>query len=471
MAKYTYQKDGDRYVIYQDEQVLKTPAGLKVTTLYKPLADRILLDLERYGMNYRSSHSILAWHFTMIDNFASMGRARVEHAMAASFLTHPDWTCREKHGSDWSCAFGNWSSRQEQLAYWLQRMTLMQLTAACCIANAYESLNVAFVLALILERSRGEERDKKLSYAASLLADTYLYGTYEEICSTFKTFELYSGIHMEQEGNVLDDIEIESDGGEEGLDIEDLSEYSVTAAQLKGRNFYHYTDCKIDDDQLAELPIGDLELDESDEDEDDEDDEDTELEEYLPDEFWVKRFYDAYDTNVCYLLYLVVNEDGSIEDSGCLEETTQGMGGGGFFFMVPGMEMEGDKSYDYASDPPDKILDDLRLLFEGRAIPPDFSFIGKRLPHKMIEKGGNGGSKTEYTYALQSAYRSAYTHMSIDTTENGVIESLSCSSYQSSGSGYGDMFSRPVCIGDRREEAMDMLLYLYDQYSAAELQD
>ena len=33
-----------------------------------------------------------------------------------------------------------------------------------------------------------------------------------------------------------------------------------------------------------------------------------------------------------------------------------------------------------------------------------------------------------------------------------------------SGSAYGDMFSRPVIYSDRREEAMDMLLYIYDQY-------
>ncbi|MBQ5956285.1 MAG: hypothetical protein IJL46_01805 [Clostridia bacterium] len=66
------------------------------------------------------------------------------------------------------------------------------------------------------------------------------------------------------------------------------------------------------------------------------------------------------------------------------------MGGGGFFFMIPGMEMPSTKSYDYNSYPPEKVIDDLRLLFKGRALPLDFSFVGKRLPQAMIDEGGNG---------------------------------------------------------------------------------
>ena len=88
----------------------------------------------------------------------------------------------------------------------------------------------------------------------------------------------------------------------------------------------------------------------------------------------------------------------------------------------------------------------------------------------MIDEGGNGGSNTEYTYALQSAHRLAYTHMSVETSEDGIIESFSYSSYQSSGSAYADMFSRPVACSDRQDEAIDMLLYIYDMYTNEELE-
>lgn len=482
MATYSYKAEGDRYIIYEDDHVLTTPAGNKVGTLYKHLADRIILDLERYGMNVRSASSILAWHFTMIDNFAPMGHERVEQIMGNSFLTHVDWTCRERYGAGWGKIFGDWGDRREYLEQWLSKATLMQMTAACCIGNAYESLNLALVLALILEKYEGEARDEKLGEVAQLIADTYQFGSYDDIFNDFKTFELYYGIHLDEDGKILDEIVPESndEDDEEELNMDDLTKYSVTVNQLIGRNFYHYTDCEVDEDQPAEFPLGDLELDESEDeedededkasDEDDEDDEDEEegLADYLPDDCWVKRFVDDDDPNTCYLLYLVVGKVGSIEDSGCIEETTQRMGGGGSFFMIPGMDLGGSKSYGYASYPPEKVTDDLKLLFKGRSIPLDFSFIGKQLPQNMIDESGNGGSNTDYIYARQSAYRLAYMHMSVDTTEEGIIEGFSYSSYQSSGSGYGDMFSRPVRYSDRRDEAADMLLHIYDMYSDEE---
>nr|MBQ4457633.1 hypothetical protein [Clostridia bacterium] len=85
MSDYSYKQDGDRYVIYDGNTILTTLGGNNVTTLYEPLAKRILKDLDRYRMNFWSAASILAWHFTMIDNFVHMGHDRVEQIMATSF--------------------------------------------------------------------------------------------------------------------------------------------------------------------------------------------------------------------------------------------------------------------------------------------------------------------------------------------------------------------------------------------------
>ena len=62
-------------------------------------------------------------------------------------------------------------------------------------------------------------------------------------------------------------------------------------------------------------------------------------------------------------------------------------------------------------------------------------------------------------------------HRSVDTAEDGIIEGFSYSTYQSSGSEYGYMFSRPTCISDRKYEALDMLLYIYDKYTDEELKE
>ena len=61
-------------------------------------------------------------------------------------------------------------------------------------------------------------------------------------------------------------------------------------------------------------------------------------------------------------------------------------------------------------------------------------------------------------------------HLSIDTTEEGMMEDFSYSTYQSSGNSYNDMFTRPVGYSDREEEAKDILLYLLDQYTDDEYQ-
>ena len=482
MSRYSFKRDENRYVIYDGNAFLTTPGGNIVTTMYEPLAKRILLDLMRYGKNTRSAASILPWHYTMIDNFAPMGHESVEQIMTNSFLTHVDWTCIERYGTDWARIFGNWNERKKYIEQWLSKATLMQMTAACCIGNAYESLNLSLVLARVLEKYKGEERTEKLRKVAGLLAGTNQFGSCDTIYSDFKTFELYYGIHLSENGAILDTImpDIGDEDEEDNLNVDNLTMYSVSIEQLIGRNYYHYTDCIIDEKQPAVFPIEDLELDESaDEDEEDgfdEDEDDNEFEEdgclcdYLPDDCWVKRFVDDNDPNTCYLMYLVVGDDGRVQGSGCIEETTQRMGGGSFFLMIPGMDLGGAKYYSENSYPPEKVTDDLKLLFKGRSIPLDFSFIGKRLPQEMIDEGGNGGSDTEYTFALQSAQRLAYMHMSVDTTKEGVIEDFSYSTYQSTGSGYGDMFSRPVLYSDRKDEAADMLLHIYDMYSNNELE-
>lgn len=480
MATYSVKKKDDKYVIYEDDHIFTTPLGNQVTTLYKSIADRILLDIDRYGTDFHSADSILSWHFTTIDSFAPMSHNRVEQILASSFLKTVDWTCREYHGSAWLNYFGKWEDRHDLILKWLHNATIMQMTAACCIGNAYHSLNLALTLAAIMERDAGNARAESFSNLAHIIEDNTLYGSYSDLINDFQTFELYYGIHLEQNGpilgDILDDVLGDEEDNLEDYDVDDLTEHVVTIELLIGRNYYHYTNSQKDELQPLSYNLTDFDLDVSEkevEEEDDDEDQDEsseDLSDYLPEDCWIKRFVDDDDPNTYYLLYLVVDEEGRITESGCLEETTQRIGGSSFFIMIPGMDLPGVKSYDYNSYPPENVVDDLHMLFSGRTLPLDFTFTNKRLPQKMIDEGGNGGSDTEYTYALQSAYRLAYMHMSIDTTEDGIIEGFNYSSYQSSGSGYGDMFSRSVLYSDRCDEAIDMLLYIYDKYTGEELE-
>ena len=118
---------------------------------------------------------------------------------------------------------------------------------------------------------------------------------------------------------------------------------------------------------------------------------------------------------------------------------------------------------------PEAVDNELEALKKKRYLPNKFSFMGKKFPQRILDKGGNGGDMTDHTYAIQSAYRLAYTHMSIVTTEGGIIEDFDYSSYQSTGSEYGDVFSRPLAIKDKHKEIVDMLLYILDLYTEEEI--
>ena len=463
--------DGNKYyyaqVDDQNTEIVKTPAGNPFSTSYKKLANRILDDLGKFGYDYHSPESILSWHFTMIDNFSQMEHAEVEDVLDQSFLQKQDWTFIENQDNgDWTKLFGERGERNATIRKWLSNCTHMQMTAACCIGNAYYSINIAFVLARLLENYEGSKLEYKINQLAKFIAENSFYGPVEDIVNDFKTFELYYGIHLEEYGPIIHE-EIE----EEELAATYIGK-QIDVEALVGRNYYLYLDGKKAEAQPFELDLSDLELDWDDDIEDDDDDEDyddeyNELEDYLPEKCWVKRISAVEDGNEAYYIIAVsVSESGIINDVRLiLEEVTRANCS---WFMIPGMELQGSSSYEEMDYAPKNVINDLDALIGGRYLKKDFSFIGKKLPEAIMSEGGNGGSDTEYTYALQSAYRLAYMHMAVYTDESGIIESFSYSSYQSSGSGYGDMFSRPVTYSDRKDEAVDMLLYILDRYDEEE---
>ncbi len=262
-----------------------------------------------------------------------------------------------------------------------------------------------------------------------------------------------------------------NDFEEDDFSLDDLEYEKFSVEQLAGRNSYHYTNGLQDPVQPASYALSELELSEDEEDEDEEGAAPSPIED-LPADCWVKRYVDDEDPSFCYLLYLVHDDENCVTEVGCLSEKNQSFGGG-LGLLFPGVFLPGEKSYfvEDICEMPDKVLKDAKCLLLSPDFPLDFTFIGKRLPQQMIDEGGNGGDNTDYTFALQSAHRMAYTHMSIDTTEEGIIENLDYSSYQSSGNPYGDMFSRPILVGDRADEALDMLLYIFDLYTEEEYRE
>ena len=202
---YHYVVENGKYFIYEGEQLLRTPGGKKVYVSDKALAERFILDLTRYGKDYHSASSILAWHYTWLDNFSPMPHVDLENLMADSFLKKTDWTCAEDWSEEWRHVFGTWPERMKAIKVWLSNASRMQITAACCIGNAYESLNVSYAVARIVEAYEGPEKEEELKKIARMIADTYSYGPFNQIYEDFKTFDLYYIPHLQVNGPAFRD--------------------------------------------------------------------------------------------------------------------------------------------------------------------------------------------------------------------------------------------------------------------------
>ena len=69
---YSISNCDEGYAIEKDSKALLTTMGHPVRTAFKPLADRLIKDLEKYGEDPSDPVSIVAFHYAMIDFFYNM---------------------------------------------------------------------------------------------------------------------------------------------------------------------------------------------------------------------------------------------------------------------------------------------------------------------------------------------------------------------------------------------------------------
>ncbi len=480
-GRYSFRKMDKRYFFYEGDLPLLTPGGSQVTTYYLSLAERIIRDLERFGFDSRPVESILGWHFTMIDSFSRMADKRIEKLLHDSYLVIPDWTTTmNQTDEEWFHAFDTWDNRKKPIMKWLGKCSPMQKTAASLMGNACHSLNIAYVLAASMEEESGETRLAFFERLAKMVAENSSCGTFEEVLDVFKTYELYYGLHLEENGPILKRPLQEEKPGEELEDIDDLIGKKVSIETLRGRNFFLYSDHALDETQGEAAAVSDLEFDEFHEDEEDLDEEeelvykesdDFDFSNHYPERYWMKMYVDPVDAHYHYRLYLSLDEKGVIDWTDMVLEFNESIGSG--IINLPGGRSAGKGSYD-PYDNLDHLSDDIKAdllkLIRGRGMPLEFSFIGKRLPQAMIDERRGEREWMNDTINGQSAFRSAYMILTIHVDEQDRITGFDYRTYQSSGDGWLDMVSRPVIISNQRNEGMDMLLRILDRYSEEEFQ-
>ena len=188
-----------------DDTLLKTPNGKIVSTMYLELAERILNDVSTFGYDIHNSKSILSWHFTLIENFINMSKEEIVILLFNSFCPEDDWTysIHSLVSKEWGKLLGNSRLRVNRINKWLYNCTYMQITAACCIANVFSSLNLSFVLAQLLETYDDTLLEEKFIELARILKNCGADGSLEDIVNEFKTFKLYYGIHLKENGKVI----------------------------------------------------------------------------------------------------------------------------------------------------------------------------------------------------------------------------------------------------------------------------
>lgn len=191
--EYSISENNGSFTLCLGSNAVETPTGNALTTNSKAIAERLLSDLNTKGYVFNTLDSSLAWQFTYLDNFSKMHGDELRKLMDDCFLTPPDWTNRVSEETDEHVTyFGTWNYRKPMIQKWIAGCSRIQITALCCMGNAYHTLNIPYVLAHILEQSEPEDYDIRLRHFSAFLEKANYWGeTAKEFLEDFELFKLF----------------------------------------------------------------------------------------------------------------------------------------------------------------------------------------------------------------------------------------------------------------------------------------
>lgn len=245
-------------------------------------------------------------------------------------------------------------------------------------------------------------------------------------------------------------------------DKDDLLGKKVTIERLVGRNYYHYTNSKLDEKQPLILHVNDNLECLAGEGECDEITPEIEIHEsywnWCPDDCWIKRLVDDEEAYKCYIICLEINDNGVIEKAYCINELSKPSGWDQPFMALLTQRDRSDFYYETVAELPEKVVAEFANLLSGPYLKPGIKLNEMKLLEKYVNEG-------RAYYALQSPYRLAFMETRIDTDEKGVIQTFVYSSLLSDGRRWSKLFSNREIIENRNDEKRDMLLHILDKNS------
>jgi tetratricopeptide (TPR) repeat protein len=179
------------YCIHKEDAPVMTPMNAPVITSSQSLAERLVSDLEEFGEVPSNPESIVAFHYALIDFFLNAPRDENEYLIAKGLDKENEWTFScPAAGHDcmmkWWAVFGQPMSaeQQEETKKWLSSLTMMQLCAVSVISRYTGSVNIAYRLATIVDRSNIGQ------YARDIVA-FYPYLRVKTLYQAFDNFIFY----------------------------------------------------------------------------------------------------------------------------------------------------------------------------------------------------------------------------------------------------------------------------------------
>ena len=194
-------KNGNIYFEFYDSngKILLTPGKTKVTTKYSQLADKLVMDLNEYGESPKDALSIVAFHYTMVEYFSKYTQKELIKILCDSFLLGTDWTSKCPTANpdawmEWVSYFGNnWEERKKAIIELFHEKSNMELCAMCCLGNYYESINIPYILFILMNKN-GKISVKASNQLAKMIEVYYQYVSKKESIIVFNNFQLYTNL-------------------------------------------------------------------------------------------------------------------------------------------------------------------------------------------------------------------------------------------------------------------------------------
>ena len=192
---YKSKKTDEWVIICKNDRELLTPRKRVVKTKYQARADRLILDLKKYGEDPTNPLSIVAFHYPMIDFFSDGSRGELERSISIGLDRGNDWTlecpsAEPNFWMRWLGVFGNGQQQSEEGKKWLSQISPMQLCAVCIIGKVLESVNIPFIVATKLKPSALKSFSKEI-------VKHYPYVSAKDLAVYFDNYLFYFNVEKE----------------------------------------------------------------------------------------------------------------------------------------------------------------------------------------------------------------------------------------------------------------------------------